>query len=126
VFSYIGDETWNELSAKHVPIYQVQQGLKEAQHLSTMDFYLDPTSLLLLGITYKTHADNNMNADISSEVRFDDYRLTNGIEVPFHILPGLHRDCLQVHDCGRALGEGSTMLWLLIMGTKDQPLDVAA
>jgi hypothetical protein len=85
VFSYIGEERWNGLSSKHVRIYQVQQGFNEAQHLSTMDFYLDPTSLLPLGVAYKTHSDSNMNVDISSEVRFDDYRLTNGVLLPFHI-----------------------------------------
>jgi hypothetical protein len=85
VFSYIGTETWNGLSTTHLRIQKVQDGFAEAQRLSTMDFYLDPTSLLVLGIAYKTHPDNNMNADILSEVRFADYRLVNGIEVPFYI-----------------------------------------
>ena len=85
VFSYLGEETWNGLSTKHLRVYQVQPGFKEAQRLSTMDLYLDPTSLLMLGVAYKTHADNNMNVDLLSEVRFADYRLMNGIEVPFHI-----------------------------------------
>jgi hypothetical protein len=85
VFSYVGEETWNGLSAVHLRVYQAQNGFKEAERLSTMDLYLDPTSLLPLGVAYKTHPDNNLLVDIPSEVRFADYRLVNGIEVPFHI-----------------------------------------
>jgi hypothetical protein len=85
VFSHVGDETWNGLSAKHLRVYLVLAGFNAAQRLSTMDFYLDPTSLLVLGVAYDTHPDNNMNVDLHSEVRFSDYQLVNGIEVPFHI-----------------------------------------
>ncbi len=85
VFSYLGEETWNELSAKHLRVYRVQKGFKEAQRLSAMDFYLDPASSLPLGVAFKTHPDRDMNAEISTEIRFADYRLVNGIEVPFHI-----------------------------------------
>jgi hypothetical protein len=85
VFSYIGEETWNELSAKHLRVYQVQRRFKEAQRLSTMDFYLDPASSLPLGVAFKTHPDKDMNAEISTEIRFADYALVDGIEVPSHI-----------------------------------------
>jgi hypothetical protein len=85
VFSYLGEGVWNGLPTKHLRVYQVQSGFKEARRLSTMDFYLDPTSLLMLGVAYETHADNNMNVDLPSEIRFDDYRSVNGVEVPFHI-----------------------------------------
>ena len=40
VFSYIGEETWNELPAKHLRVYQAQKGFKDVPRLSTMDFYL--------------------------------------------------------------------------------------
>jgi hypothetical protein len=85
VFSYVGEETWNGLSAKHLRVYQVLDGFNAAQRLSTMDFYVDPTSFFVLGVAYKTHPDNNMNVDLLSEVRFSDYQLVSGIEVPFHI-----------------------------------------
>jgi|ERR1700728_1892120 hypothetical protein len=84
-FSYIGDETWNGLPTMHLRVYQVRKGTTEAQRLSSMEFYLDPASLLVLGIAYKTHPDNNMNVDLLSEVRFADYHLVNGIQVPFYI-----------------------------------------
>ncbi len=85
MFSYIGEETWNESPAKHLRVYQVQKGLKEAQRLSAMDFYVDPASSLPLGVAFKTHPDKDMNSEISTEIRFGDYKLVDGVEVPFHI-----------------------------------------
>jgi hypothetical protein len=85
VFSYIGEENWNGLSTTHLQVYQAQPSFQETQRLSAMDFYIDPTSLLVLGVGFSTHPDNNMNTDLSSEVRFADYRLVNGIKVPFYI-----------------------------------------
>jgi hypothetical protein len=83
IVSYVGEETWNGLSVKH--LRAMQNGAKDAQRLSTMDFYLDPTSSLPLGSSFKTHPDNNMSAEVLIEIRFADYRLVNGIEVPFRI-----------------------------------------
>ena len=85
VFSYIGEETWNGLSVRRLRVYQVQEGFKEVQRLSTMDYFLDPTSSLPLGMTFKTHPDKDMNGEILTEVRFADYELVDGIEVPSHI-----------------------------------------
>ena len=85
VFSYVGEETWNGLSTTHLRVYERQEGVKKSQQLSTMDLYLDPTSLLLLGVAYQTHPDNDMNVDLASEVRFADYRSVNGVQVPFYI-----------------------------------------
>jgi hypothetical protein len=85
VFSYIGEETWNGLSARHLRVYRLRQGMEDAQRLSTMDFYLDPSSLLLLGLTYNTHPDKNMNVNLLSEVLFADYKVVDGVQVPFRI-----------------------------------------
>jgi hypothetical protein len=85
LFSYIGEETWNELSTKHLRVYQVHTGSEKKQQLSTMDLYLDPASLLPLGIAFKTHPDKDMNTDIPTEIHFVDYTLVDGVEVPMHI-----------------------------------------
>jgi hypothetical protein len=85
VFAYFGEEIWNDVSAKHVRVSQVERAFKDRQRLSTMDFYLDPTTLLPLGVAFKTHPDNDMNAEIATEVRFSDYQLVSGVEVPFRI-----------------------------------------
>jgi hypothetical protein len=83
LFSYVGEETWNGLSTQHLRVSQ--DNPVGTQRLSAMDFYIDPTSFLVLGVAYKTHPDSNMNVDLLSEVHFADYQLVNGIEVPFHI-----------------------------------------
>jgi hypothetical protein len=83
LFSYVGEETWNGLSTQHLRVSQ--DSSQGTQRLSAMDFYIDPTSFLVLGVAYKTHPDSNMNVDLLSEVRFSNYQLVNGFEVPFHI-----------------------------------------
>jgi hypothetical protein len=85
VFSYIGEETWHGVSTKHLRVSQKQWGFKDTQRLSTVDFYLDPISSLVLGVAFKTHPDKDMNIEIATEVHLSDYRRVNGIQVPFNI-----------------------------------------
>jgi hypothetical protein len=85
VFSYLGQGTWNGLSVTHLRVYQAQDGIEDAQRLSSEDIYIDPSSMFVLGMSYKTHPDKNMNVDIPSEVRFADYRRVNGVAIPFRI-----------------------------------------
>jgi len=85
VFSYVGEETWNGQAAQHIRIYQVQKDFKDVQRLSTMDFYLDPTSSLPLGVAFKSHPDKTGSIEMPVEIRFSEYEIVNGVEVPFHI-----------------------------------------
>jgi hypothetical protein len=85
VFSYVGNETWNGLSTLHLRVHQQSQSFKEVSRLSTMDFYLDPSTHLPLGIGFDTHSDKDMSRDIASEILFADYRRIEGVYVPFHI-----------------------------------------
>jgi hypothetical protein len=66
-----------------------------------MDFFLDPTTLLPLGLSYTTHPDNNALLDISVEVQFSDYQSVGGVQIPFHVQKllngGLALD-LQIHS----------------------------
>jgi hypothetical protein len=50
-----------------------------------MDFYLDSSSFLPLAIAFTVHPDDNINTNILMEIRFDNYQLTSGVRVPFHI-----------------------------------------
>jgi len=89
LFSYVGQESRNGISAQHLRVYQLQPSSIAAavpmSNLSMMDFYLDSTSLLPLAIAFKIHPDNDMNTDIPTEIRFADYRAVSGVQVPFHI-----------------------------------------
>lgn len=90
VFSYVGLETRNSMNVQHIQSYMYQSissasSKPSLQTLSTMDFYLDATTLLPSAITFNAHPDNNAGANISVEVDFSNYQAVEGITVPMHI-----------------------------------------
>ena len=84
IFKYIGQEQHGGVNAQHI---QVLQAVSDplSQHLSTMDFYLDPSSALPLVIVFPVHPDTDAGTDIANEVRFANYQAVSGIQVPFHV-----------------------------------------
>jgi len=86
VFKYIGKEQHEGLNTQHIRVFQVPAGgVSLLQHLSTVDFYLDPASALPLAIAFQVHPDKDAGKDIPAEIRLADYRPVNGILVPFRI-----------------------------------------
>jgi hypothetical protein len=90
VFTYVGQETHNGASVIHLSAYQQVPGItgdaaRLPQHLSQIEIFLDPTTLLPTSIAFNTHPDNNALLDIPIAVDFSDYRPVNSIQVPFHI-----------------------------------------
>lgn len=90
VFSYVGQETRNGETVQHIQsyVYQSIQSVGSGpslQQLSTLDFYLDATTLLPSAVTFNTHPDKNAGANIPVEVDFSNYQALNGINVPMHI-----------------------------------------
>jgi hypothetical protein len=89
VFSYVGLEQHGGVSTQHVRVSQVfvqdAKNVLNVPRLGTMDFYLDPASVLPLAIAFEVHPDNDMNTDIPMEIRFANYQPVNGVQVPFHI-----------------------------------------
>ena len=63
----------------------VAAGSQFLAHLSTVNFYLDPSSYLLSVLDYDIHPDNNAGVDIPEQVIFTDYRAVNGVNIPFRI-----------------------------------------
>jgi hypothetical protein len=57
----------------------------QIQRLSLVDLYLDAASYLPLILGFKTHADDDLNIEIPVEIQFADYRLVNGVRLPFRI-----------------------------------------
>jgi hypothetical protein len=55
------------------------------QQLSTVDFYLDSTSLLPLATVFQTHPDDDQNPNLRVEVRFSNYQSVKNVLVPLHI-----------------------------------------
>jgi hypothetical protein len=87
VFVYVGLEQHGGLSVQHIRSYQVPAlAVTDSfiPSLSTMDFYLDPSSYLPLAIGFNQHADNNIGVSIPIEIRFANYQAVNGTQIPFH------------------------------------------
>jgi hypothetical protein len=89
VLSYIGAETRNGESVQHIQSYVYQSnplGLSPSpQQLSTMDFYLDATTLLPSAVTFNAHPDNTATTNLLYEIDFSNYQTISGIVVPMHI-----------------------------------------
>jgi len=90
VATYVGHETRDGQAVEHLTIsqsfsIQTPKGVHSFEHLSEMNYFLDSTTLLPAAITFNIHPDDNTLLDIPIEVRFSDYRLTSGIQIPFHI-----------------------------------------
>lgn len=89
VLSYVGQETRNGESVQHIQSY-IYQSLQptsapSTQQLSTMDFYLDATTLLPTAITYNAHPDNDETTNLLVEVDFSDFQSMSGVMVPTRI-----------------------------------------
>jgi hypothetical protein len=90
VLSYLGRDVYAGIPVLHLRSYRylpTQDAASAAflQEASTMDFYLDPSSLLPFAVAFNVHPDNDFNTNIRIEIRFADYRAVNGIKAPFHI-----------------------------------------
>jgi hypothetical protein len=92
---YVGPETHNGQQVAHVSVSQQfwlnvsgQAPIQASalfQHLSQMDLYLDPTTLLPVELDFEVHPDNNALADIPVQITFSNYGAVNGVQVPFHV-----------------------------------------
>lgn len=90
VLLYIGQTTWNGATVQHVQSYVYQAnwpaGLTPTpQQLSTMDFYLDATTLLPAAVTFNAHPDNDANTNLATEVDFTNYQAISGAMIPTHV-----------------------------------------
>lgn len=89
VLSYVGQETWNGESVQHIQSYAyqpTQSGVTPSpQQLSTIDFYLDSTTLLPSAVTFNSHPDGNAGANLLIEVDFSNYQTISGVLTPTHI-----------------------------------------
>ncbi len=90
ILAYMVQETRNGVSVQHVQSYRYIVGATpEAtalnQQLSTMDIYLDSSSLIPAAYVFNLHSEDGASPDLPVEVDFSDYRSVNGILVPFRI-----------------------------------------
>jgi len=57
----------------------------QIQGLSTVLCDLDPSTRLPLAVHFSAHPDDNLLANIPVDVQYSDYRVVNGVQVPFRI-----------------------------------------
>jgi hypothetical protein len=114
VATYVGHETRDGQAVEHLTISQVSAaqspaGVPTMSNLSQMDFFLDSTTFLPLAVTFNTHPDNNAVLDIPIEIRFSDYRVVNGVQIPFHVQKFLNNGLiLDLQFSSAALNSGLT------------------
>src|SRR5207249_11619003 len=81
--------------------------LKLLQNASRVELYIDAVTNLPTALVYNTHPDKNLAQDIPVEVRFSDYRLVDGVQVPFQIKKYLNRTLvLDVQISSAAVNSG--------------------
>lgn len=90
VLSYGGTEAFNGQPVLHVSAAvgipnASAETLTELQRLSRLDLYFDPTTFLPVALVFDAHADMNAGVDITTEIRFGNYRPVSGIAIPFHV-----------------------------------------
>ncbi|HTY85593.1 MAG TPA: hypothetical protein VMB19_15340 [Silvibacterium sp.] len=90
VLSYVGQETRDGAAVQHLQSYLYQTSAvptsgPSLQKLSTMNFYLDATTLLPVAITFSVYPDNSETATMPVEIDFSNYQALNGVTVPLHI-----------------------------------------
>jgi hypothetical protein len=98
VLSYIGQETRNSESVQHIRSYVYEVAANavavSTQQFSTMDFYLDATTLLPVATLFNTYPDNGSAIALGVEVDFSNYQNIGGVVVPMHIQRSLQGNLL--------------------------------
>ena len=88
--SYLGQETKGGSALLHFRVYQQLPGVSNPlavtpQHLSQMELYLDPVTLLPTVLSFNAHPDSDASVDISTEIYFSNYQNVSGVLVPHSI-----------------------------------------
>lgn len=90
VSTYVGLESRNGTSVIHISATQQfptipAKSATRMQHLTQVDFYLDPSTLLPVSYVYNSHPDGNSLLDIPTEIRYSNYRSVGGAQIPFRV-----------------------------------------
>ena len=108
VLSYVGQETRGGQDVQHIQSYVFQPAdasssapsakrssraalsaagtpVFSMQSLTTMDFYLDPATLVPVAVTFNSHPDDSAQGNLLTEIDFSNYQSQNGGLVPMHI-----------------------------------------
>jgi hypothetical protein len=119
ILTSAGTETRGGLSVDHLSVYKKYsppQGLTAQlaahlttlyQHLTHTDLYLDSSTLLPVEFAFNIHPDNDARTDVSVLVRFSEYTMVQGVQVPLHVQELLNNSLiLDLHLKTAALNTG--------------------
>jgi hypothetical protein len=85
----LGLESFDTQSLRHISITQVPSDSSNPiallSHLTQFDLYVDPSTFLPMTICFNEHPDEDAAVDIQIKIYFSDYRVVNGIQIPFRI-----------------------------------------
>jgi hypothetical protein len=99
--SYVGQETWNGATVQHLSVWMVPGGswsgsAQLLQQITQHDIYLDPSSMLSVGMKFTVHPYDATNpnrlltpyrnnaVDSIEQVQFSQYQQVQGQPIPFH------------------------------------------
>lgn len=90
IFSYVGPESRGGVNVQHLRAFRYLAGQRATQialtqRLSTMDIYLDFTSLLPRAFLFRRHPEDDALTDIAIAIVFSNYQMVNGVQVPLRI-----------------------------------------
>jgi hypothetical protein len=88
VFSYLGTDTLDGTPAAHFRYWRkAPGGLADPaiRALSTVDLYIDSNVPVPIAVVFNTHPDGDANTNLPVKILYSDYRVVNGIRLPFHI-----------------------------------------
>lgn len=108
--SYVGQGTWNGAAVQHIAVWLLPNAssASQLQQVTQHDIYLDPSSLLPVGMTFTVHPYDSTNpnkplvpyrnnaVDSVEQVTFSDYRQVQGREVAFHIHTNMQAGMLTI------------------------------
>lgn len=90
VYNDLGQDQYNGHNVEHIQAYRSISGLPtemEAvlQTLSTVNYYLDSQTAIPVAMTFDTHGDTDVNADIPVVLVFTQYQAVDGIQTPLQV-----------------------------------------
>ena len=86
--AYIGEETVEGHTIQHIRMFRIsnRNALADPQLTknSELNVFVDAQTSRILKISFPYVAENDWRQSLPMEILYDDYRVTNGIAIPFH------------------------------------------
>jgi hypothetical protein len=88
VYNDLGQEQYNGHNVEHIQAYRAIPPGSPTDilvRLSTVNYYLDSQTAIPVAMTFTTHGDSDVNANVPVVLLFSQYEPVNGVQVPFEV-----------------------------------------